>query len=120
MAKIIAVDDSAADLKFAEAVLLKGNHRVIALSDNDEVEERIATELPDLVLLDIVMPKRNGYELLRKIKRNDATKNIRVIMVSSKGQPTDIEWGKRQGADGYVIKPYTPEELLSTVGSLLG
>jgi twitching motility two-component system response regulator PilH len=72
-----------------------------------------------LVLLDVVMPGRNGYEVLRGLRRNEKTKNLPVLVISSKGEPTDIEWGKRQGANGYLTKPYTPDSLKQAVRELL-
>ena len=118
MAKIIAVDDSMEDLKLVESVLAN-NHRVILCQDGTNVEDRVSTEQPDLLLLDVVMPQRNGYEILRKLKRDEKMKHIPVMVISSKGNPTDIEWGKRQGADAYLVKPYTPEALNAAVNGLL-
>ena len=69
-----------------------------------------------MLLLDIVMPKRNGYELLRSLKRNAHTRTTPVVLVSSKNQESDRAWGKRQGADEYLAKPFTSDQLLSMVG----
>jgi twitching motility two-component system response regulator PilH len=68
--------------------------------------------------MDVVMPSRNGYEILRKLRRDESTKNIPICILSSKQEPTDIEWGKRQGANDYLTKPYTPEALLGVVRNL--
>lgn len=118
MAKLIAVDDSLADLKMIESTLT-GAHQVVLYQGSDNVESRIEAEKPDAVLLDVVMPGRNGYEVLRSLRRNDATKNIPVLVISSKSEPTDIEWGKRQGANGYLTKPYTPEALRRAIQEIL-
>lgn len=118
MAKLIAVDDSLADLKLIENALA-GAHQVVLWQGSENVEQRIEVEKPDLVLLDVVMPGRNGYEVLRSLRRSDNTKGIPVLVISSKGEPTDIEWGKRQGANGYLTKPYTPEALKKAVQDLL-
>ncbi|GEM85648.1 response regulator [Meiothermus granaticius] len=118
MAKLIAVDDSLADLKLIEGALAS-QHQVMIYQGSENIEARIESEKPDLVLLDVVMPGRNGYEVLRSLKRNEATKNIPVLIISSKGAPTDIEWGKRQGASGYLTKPYTPDDLRKAVNTLL-
>ena len=72
-------------------------------------------EQPDVLLLDIVMPDRNGYDILRSLKRDERTKRTPVILVSSKNQESDRVWGKRQGADEYLGKPFTPEQLISVV-----
>jgi CheY-like chemotaxis protein len=118
MAKLVAVDDSLADLKILENIL-STSHSVVIYQGSENVEQRIASENPDLVLLDVVMPGRNGYEVLRSLKRSEHTKHIPVLIISSKGEPTDVEWGKRQGATGYLVKPYTPEALRRTVQELL-
>ncbi|RIH84491.1 Response regulator PleD [Meiothermus luteus] len=118
MAKLIAIDDSLADLKLIESAL-SPYHQVVLYQGGENAEQRIEAEKPDAVLLDVVMPGRNGYEILRSLRRNEATKHIPVLIISSKGEPTDIEWGKRQGANGYLTKPYTPEALRKAVQELL-
>jgi twitching motility two-component system response regulator PilH len=118
MAKIIAVDDSLADLKLVASILGAAAHNVVLCVNGDGVEEMAVRETPDLILLDVVMPNRNGYEILRKLRRDNATKNIPVCIISSKQEPTDIEWGKRQGANDYLPKPYSPEVLVETVARL--
>ena len=120
MAKIVIVDDSTAELKLMETILTSsGAHTVIALNDPTVAEERILTEKPDLVMLDVVMPAKNGYEVLRGLKRNPSTKDIPVVLVSSKAADTDIRWGLRQGASEYVTKPYKPEQVLEAVQKVL-
>jgi CheY-like chemotaxis protein len=118
VAKIIAVDDSMADLKLVESILVGAAHRVALCINGEGVEALIVQEQPDLILLDVVMPQRNGYEILRKLRRDDTSKNVPVCIISSKDQLTDIEWGKRQGASDYLPKPYTPEALLGMVSRL--
>jgi len=118
MAKLVAVDDSLADLKLIEQSLAP-NHQVVLYQGSEDVERRIEAEKPDAILLDVVMPGRNGYEVLRSLRRNESTKHIPVLIISSKNSPTDIEWGKRQGANGYLVKPYTPEALRKAVQEIL-
>ncbi len=118
MAKLIAVDDSLADLKLIEHSLSQ-YHQIVLYQGSENVEQRIEAEKPDAVLLDVVMPGRNGYEVLRSLRRSESTKHIPVLVISSKGEPTDIEWGKRQGANGYLTKPYTPEALRKAVQEIL-
>lgn len=118
MAKIIAVDDSMADLKLAESILVGAAHRVAMCINGEGVEALIEQEKPDLILLDVVMPQRNGYEILRKLRRDPNNKDLPVCIISSKDQPTDIEWGKRQGATDYLPKPYTADALLNMVARL--
>jgi twitching motility two-component system response regulator PilH len=116
MAKVMVVDDAYSELKLMESILRTAGHQVVTLIDGEALEERVTTEQPDVLLLDIVMPKRNGYELLRALKRNQQTKAMPVVLVSSKNQESDRAWGKRQGADDYLTKPFTSDQLLTTVG----
>jgi CheY-like chemotaxis protein len=118
MAKIIACDDSLAELKLVESVLIGAGHQMISCVNGDDIETLASVIQPDLILLDVVMPTRNGYEILRKLRRDEATKNIPVCILSSKQEPTDIEWGKRQGANDYLTKPYTSDALLGVVRNL--
>lgn len=119
MSKIMLVDDAPADLKMMESILKQANHQVITCLNGEGAEEMITSEKPDLLMLDIVMPQRNGYEILRKVRRDPASRDLPVIVVSSKGQESDILWGKRQGASDYIVKPYTPERVLEAVGGVL-
>jgi CheY-like chemotaxis protein len=118
MAKILAIDDSLAELKMITAILNSSFHNVLISVNGENAEEIAVREQPDLVLLDIVMPQRSGYEILRKLRRDEQTKSIPVCMVSSKNEASDVEWAKRQGANQYLGKPYTPEALIATVASL--
>jgi CheY-like chemotaxis protein len=118
MAKVMVVDDAFSELKLMESILRGAGHQVVALTDGDTLEDKVATERPDVLLLDIVMPRRNGYELLRALRRNEQTRALPVVLVSSKNQESDRAWGKRQGADDYLGKPFTSDQLLATVGRL--
>ena len=115
MAKITLIDDSSATLDMLASILRGEGHRVQTLSSGTGAETKLSEDTPDLILLDVVMPERNGYEVLRGLKRQSATKTVPVIMVSSKGEDTDIRWGLRQGAVDYVTKPFTPESVLAAV-----
>ena len=115
MAKVMVVDDAYSELKLMESILRGAGHQVVTLLDGDALEDKVTTERPDLLLLDIVMPKRNGYELLRSLKRNAQTRTMPVVLVSSKNQESDRAWGKRQGADEYLGKPFTSDQLLTVV-----
>jgi CheY-like chemotaxis protein len=115
MAKVMVVDDAQADLKMMESILQSAGHQVLSYPDGARLEERLASEQPDVLLLDIVMPNRNGYEILRAIKKDERTRRTPVVLVTSKGQESDRLWGKRQGADEYVTKPFTAEQLLTVV-----
>lgn len=115
MARILIVDDSPADLRFLEAALRPGNHFVTSVSDPARVEETALRERPELLMIDIVMPERSGYEVVRSLRRMPELSDMKVIFVSSKGNETDVRWGLRQGAADYVVKPYTPDEVLGIV-----
>ena len=115
MSKVMIVDDAEADLKLMASILTTAGHDVVAYADGDEIEDRLVTERPDVLLLDIVMPKRNGYELLRRLKKDERTRGTPVVLVTCRDQDSDRLWGKRQGADEYVTKPFTPLQLLSVV-----
>jgi twitching motility two-component system response regulator PilH len=79
----------------------------------------LPTIRPDLVVLDIVMPKMNGYEVCRNIKSNPETKNVPVLICSLKGEDFDRYWGMKQGADAYIAKPFKPKEFIATIKQLL-
>jgi len=119
MAKVMVVDDAYSELKLIESILRSAGHQVVTLIDGDALEERVTTEQPDVLLLDIVMPKRNGFDALRGVRRDERTKQARVIVVSSKNQDSDRVWGMRQGADEYLAKPFTPDQLLALVRRFL-
>jgi twitching motility two-component system response regulator PilH len=116
MAKVMVVDDAYSELKLMESILRNAGHQVVTLIDGDALEDKVTAERPDVLLLDIVMPKRNGFELLRLLKRNEQTKATPIVLVSSKTQDSDKAWGKRQGADEYLTKPFTSDQLVSMVG----
>jgi DNA-binding response OmpR family regulator len=115
MAKIMVVDDAMSELKLMEGILKSAGLDVVCFPDGERLEERMVEERPDLLLLDIVMPNRNGYEILRSLKRDGRTKSTPVVLVSSKNQESDRVWGKRQGADEYLGKPFTAEQLVTIV-----
>jgi twitching motility two-component system response regulator PilH len=115
MAKVMVVDDAHSDLKLMESILAGAGHQVLAYASGAQLEEKLLAEQPDVVLLDIVMPNRNGYDILRSLKKDERTCHTPVVLVTSKTQESDRIWGKRQGADEYVTKPFTPEQLLTVV-----
>ena len=116
MAKVMVVDDAVSELRLMESILKSAGHQVLSFVDGDQLEDKCTQERPDLVLLDIVMPKRNGYEILRSLKKDERTRALPVVLVSSKNQESDRVWGKRQGADDYLPKPFTADQLLNMVG----
>jgi DNA-binding response OmpR family regulator len=115
VAKVMVVDDAVSDVKLIESILRGAGYQVISYGDGEGLEQKVVTERPDVLLLDIVMPKRSGYEVLRSLKKDAATKTTPVVLVTSENQASDEFWGRRQGADDYLGKPFTPEQLVSTV-----
>ena len=113
--KVLIVDDSPAEVKLMQGLLEREGYWPIALHDPRLVEETITNDRPSVILLDIVMPGRNGYQVCRDLKGNAEFNSIPVIMVTSKDSASDKFWGQQQGADGYVTKPFTREDLLRAV-----
>lgn len=116
--KILIVDDSPTE-RFALNELLSSKGFYVVIAENGE--EGIAkakAELPDLILMDVVMPGLNGYQATRTISRDEATSHIPVIMCTTKGQETDKIWGMRQGAHDYMVKPLDQQALLAKIATL--
>jgi len=120
MSKIVLVDDVYAELQLIEGILKGAGHTVTCLASADKLEDKLASEKPDLVILDVVMPGRNGFQACRDIKNDDRFKHIPVMLCTSKGQESDKFWGQQQGANVHVVKPFTPEALLSAVKKAMG
>ena len=113
--KVLIVDDSPAQVKLIQAVLEPEGYPSVGLNDPRRVEETITAERPSVILLDVVMPDRNGFQICRELKSSTEFNGIPVILVTSKDTASDRYWGQQQGADGYVTKPFTREELLRAV-----
>ncbi len=119
MSTVLVVEDSVTQRAMITDLLKGSGLNVTIASDGVEALEKIQGHSPDLVVLDIVMPRMNGYEVCRQIKANPKTQNIPVVMCSSKGEEFDRYWGMKQGADAYIAKPFQPTELVGTVKQLL-
>jgi twitching motility two-component system response regulator PilH len=115
----MVVEDSFTQRQMICELLEKSGLHVKVASDGVEALEEVEKHCPDLVVLDIVMPRMNGYELCRRLKSDPKTQNIAVVMCSSKGEEFDRYWGMKQGADAYIAKPFQPTELVGTVKQLL-
>ena len=116
--KVLVVDDSQAEIRLLQSVLQQGGFHSVGISDPLRIEEAIEEERPNLILLDVVMPQRNGFQACRELKSQKQYSNIPVVLVTSKTAPSDRYWGEQQGANGYVAKPFTPQELINTVKRL--
>ncbi len=110
LTKILIVDDSPSQVRMIHDLLEREGYIPVGVS-----EEAVANERPSVILLDVVMPERNGFQVCRELKRNAQFSGIPVILVTSKDSASDRYWGQQQGADGYVTKPFTREELLRAV-----
>jgi twitching motility two-component system response regulator PilH len=113
--KILLVDDSKTELHFLSELLEKRGYKVRVAHDGDEAMRRLAEDTPDLILMDVVMPGLNGFQLTRSITRDPRFAHVPVIMCTSKNQETDKVWGMRQGARDYIVKPVDPTELLTKI-----
>ena len=113
--KVLIVDDSPAEIKLMQSLLEKEGYWPVGLNDPKRVEEAITHERPNVILLDIIMPDRNGFQVCRDLKGSSEFNSIPVIMVTSKDSASDKFWGQQQGADGYITKPFTRDELLRAV-----
>lgn len=119
MTTILVVDDSPSEMTRFQEILSKHGYNVIEAYNGIQGCEMAAKYLPNVILMDIVMPEMNGFQATRKITREPATKHIPVVIVSTKNQETDRVWGKRQGATEYLTKPINEEELISVIHSVL-
>jgi len=115
LTKILIVDDSPSQVRMIHDLLEREGYIPVGVSDPRLVEEAVANERPSVILLDVVMPERNGFQVCRELKRNAQFSGIPIILVTSKDSASDRYWGQQQGADGYVTKPFTREELLRAV-----
>jgi len=115
MSKVLVVDDVATDSQLMASLLQEEGFSCVTASNGEEALALAKAEKPNLILLDIVMPKQDGYQTCRKLKKDPQTKDIPVIMVSSKNQDSDRFWAEKQGASGYITKPFTKDSLLKVV-----
>ena len=119
MTTVLIVDDSPTVREMVSEQFRKSGFSVVEAVDGEEAIEKITSKVPDVVVTDIVMPRKNGYELCRWIKNDPRTRQIPVIMCTSKSEEFDVYWGMKQGADAYITKPYHPPDLLDAVKKLL-
>lgn len=117
--KILVVDDSKTELFFMKDLLTKNGYEVVTAENAEQAHSALATGAkPDLILMDVVMPGQNGFQLTRAISKDPATANIPIIMCTSKNQETDRVWAMRQGARDYITKPVNADELLGKISAL--
>ena len=119
MARILIVDDSPSQLMGIRRIVEKLGHEALTAEDGAAGVEAAKRELPDLILMDVVMPNLNGFQATRSITREPTTKHIPIVLVTTKDQDTDRVWGMRQGAKAYITKPFTETQLIEVINSLL-
>jgi PleD family two-component response regulator len=117
--KILVADDNQQNLELLEAYLADVHCQVVAAVDGEDALAKIESEKPDLILLDVMMPKVSGFEICRQVKSNPATREIPVLMITSLHETADIERGVDAGADDFLSKPVHKQILLTRVRSLL-
>jgi twitching motility two-component system response regulator PilH len=115
----MVVDDSPTLRVMISDLLTKHGLQVIEAHDGLDAQEKMRSTLPDLVIMDVVMPRMNGYELCRWVKGEITSRKIPVIMCTTKSEEFDRHWGMKQGVDAYITKPFEPQQLMAIVNNLL-
>ena len=116
--KVLVVDDSKTELMFMTDLLQKNGFSVRTAENADDAFRRLGEDKPDLILMDVVMPGQNGFQLTRAITRDPQYADVPIIMCTSKNQETDRVWGMRQGARDYITKPVDSDELMAKIKAL--
>ncbi|KRE85391.1 two-component system response regulator [Rhodanobacter sp. Soil772] len=119
MATILIIDDSPTDVRVFTTLLERAGHQVAAVSTAEEGIERVRADLPDLVIMDVIMPGMNGFQATRTLTRDPKTQNVPIVMITTKSMETDRVWGLRQGARAFITKPVNEKELLACINELL-
>lgn len=119
MAKILIVDDSSAQLYSISKLMKSQGHDVVVAENGKAAIDTAKTEMPDLILMDVVMPGMSGFQATRQLSQDSQTKDIPIIFVTSKVQETDRIWGLRQGGADYITKPINEKDLLQAVNNTL-
>lgn len=119
MATVLVIDDVQTDRELAGKVATRAGHHVVYGSDGSQAVDLAKINKPSLIFLDVVMPGQDGFKTCRTLKADPETAKIPVVLVTSKGTESDKFWGKRQGADGHVTKPFTPDALTSVLRTFI-
>ena len=120
MARIVIIEDSLTDTAVFTEMLRRHGHEVLHAASAEDGVALVRRELPDMVLMDVILPGMNGFQATRTLSRGDTTSHIPVIIVSTKGMETDRVWGMRQGAKDYMVKPPNETDLMARINTLLG
>lgn len=119
MKSILVVEDSPTELLMVTNVLQDGGYFFTVATDGDEAIRKATQQKPDLMLLDILLPKKNGFQVCRHLKSQPETSKIKIIVLSGKNQESDRYWGLKQGADLYLTKPVKKQELLEAISKFI-
>lgn len=119
MTHVLIIDDSPTEIHVFKTILEKNQIQVSVANNGEEGIEKALEILPDLILMDVVMPGKNGFQATRDLSRNPATSTIPVIIITTKDQETDKIWGMRQGAKDYLVKPANEKELMASIDKAL-
>lgn len=119
MALILIADDSPTEVYVLQKMLEKNGHEVIVATDGEQAVAMAQSQMPQLILMDVVMPGLNGFQATRRLTKDTATSHIPIVIVSSKHQETDRMWGMRQGARGYLGKPVAENDLILQINELV-
>ena len=117
--KVLIADDEPNIVTSLEYLMLRSGYEVRIARDGDEVLALVESFHPDVVLLDVMMPRRNGYEVCQKMRERPDWRQIKIVMLSAKGREAEVNKGLSLGADTYVTKPFSNQELIATIGALL-
>lgn len=119
MATILIIDDSPTDVRVFTTLLERAGHEVVAVNNAEDGIDRVRAELPDLVIMDVIMPGMNGFQATRTLTRDPVTSVVPIVMITTKSMETDRVWGLRQGARAFITKPVNEKELLTCINDLL-
>ncbi|MFT3831420.1 MAG: response regulator [Opitutaceae bacterium] len=120
MSKILIADDSATQVALIQSAVSEAGHIAVVATNGDEALRLAASEKPALILLDVVMPNTDGFQVCRKLRKQPETVNTPIVLVTSKNQETDRFWGLRQGANDYVMKPFETKTLVDIIRKHVG
>ena len=119
MTTVLVIDDSPSEMAKFRDILSKNNYQVLEATNSEQGCQMAIEHLPDVILMDVVMPEMNGFQATRKITRGKTTAHIPIIMISTKNQETDRVWGKRQGAKEYITKPIDENGLVQIIRKVM-
>ena len=118
--KILIVDDEPNIVISLEFLMKKEGFEIAVANDGEEALAKVASFAPDLILLDVMMPKKSGFEVCEALRADPANANLQIVMLTAKGRDTEVAKGLAIGADAYVTKPFSTKELVAKVKSMLG